>query len=35
VSEPDAFASEAVKLHYIIDRRDFLEKLKSVYASYA
>jgi len=26
---------EAVTLHYIIDRRDFLEKVKSVYASYA
>jgi hypothetical protein len=32
---PDEIASEAVKLHYIIDRRDFLEKVKSVYASYA
>jgi hypothetical protein len=31
----DEIASEAVKLHYIIDRRDFLEKVKSVYASYA
>jgi BRCT domain type II-containing protein len=33
--EPDVFVSEAVKLHYIIDRRDFLDKIKSVYASYA
>src|SRR5215831_6393643 len=32
---PDEITSEAVKLHYIIDRRDFLEKLKIVYASYA
>jgi hypothetical protein len=24
-----------VKLHFIIDRRDFLEKVKTVYASYA
>ncbi len=32
---PDEILSEAVKLHYIIDRRDFLEKVKSVYASYA
>jgi hypothetical protein len=32
--QPDAFVSEAVKLHYVIDRRDFLGKLKSVYASY-
>jgi hypothetical protein len=27
--------SEPVKLHYLVDRRDFLEKVKSVYASYA
>jgi len=33
--EPEAVTTEAVKLHYIIDRRDFLEKVKSVYASYA
>jgi hypothetical protein len=33
--QPDETPSEAVKLHYIIDRRDFLEKVKSVYASYA
>ena len=39
-SEPDVTAADevvtqAVKLHYLIDRRDFLEKVKSVYASYA
>ena len=33
--QPDETPSEAVKLHYLIDRRDFLEKVKSVYASYA
>jgi hypothetical protein len=33
--EPDEIISEPVKLHYLIDRRDFLEKAKSVYASYA
>jgi len=33
--EPDLLNTEAVKLHYLIDRRDFLEKVKSVYASYA
>src|SRR6266446_4609204 len=33
--EPEEITSEPVKLHYIIDRRDFLEKVKSVYASYA
>ena len=33
--QPDEIITEAVKLHYIIDRRDFLEKVKSVYASYA
>jgi len=32
---PDEIIAERVKLHYIIDRRDFLEKAKSVYASYA
>jgi hypothetical protein len=32
---PDSPITEAVKLHYIIDRRDFLEKVKSVYAAYA
>jgi hypothetical protein len=33
--EPEKIISEPVKLHYLIDRRDFLEKVKSVYASYA
>jgi hypothetical protein len=33
--EPEEIITEPVKLHYIIDRRDFLEKVKSVYASYA
>jgi len=33
--EPDEISAEAVKLHYLIDRRDFLEKVQSVYASYA
>jgi hypothetical protein len=33
--EPETTISEPVKLHYIIDRRDFLDKVKSVYASYA
>jgi hypothetical protein len=33
--EPEETISEPVKLHYLIDRRDFLEKVKSVYASYA
>lgn len=33
--EPEEVITEAVKLHYIVDRRDFLEKVKSVYASYA
>ncbi|MFN2577990.1 MAG: hypothetical protein ABR607_09915 [Pyrinomonadaceae bacterium] len=32
---PDDDVVELVKLHYLIDRRDFLEKVKSVYASYA
>jgi hypothetical protein len=31
---PDEIEVEPVKLHYIIDRRDFLWKVKSVYASY-
>jgi len=34
-AQPDEVIVELVKLHYIIDRRDFLEKVKSVYASYA
>jgi hypothetical protein len=33
--EPEAIISEPVKLHYLVDRRDFLEKVKSVYAAYA
>jgi hypothetical protein len=33
--EPEAVISEPVKLHYLVDRRDFLEKVKTVYASYA
>ena len=33
--EPELIITEPVKLHYLIDRRDFLEKVKSVYASYA
>ena len=33
--EPDEVVSEPVKLYYLIDRRDFLEKVKSVYAAYA
>ncbi len=33
--EPESIMTEPVKLHYLVDRRDFLEKVKSVYASYA
>jgi hypothetical protein len=33
--QPEEVPTETVKLHYLIDRRDFLEKVKSVYASYA
>ena len=33
--EPDETAAEPVKLYYIVDRRDFLEKVKSVYSAYA
>ena len=33
--QPDEILSEPVKLYYLIDRRDFLEKVKSVYAAYA
>jgi hypothetical protein len=33
--EPEVVVTEPVKLHYLVDRRDFLEKVKSVYASYA
>src|SRR5437588_823675 len=35
IYEPEELTTEPVKLHYIVDRRDFLEKVKSVYASYA
>lgn len=33
--EPDEIITEPVKLHYLVDRRDFLDKVKSVYAAYA
>src|SRR6266478_3411435 len=33
--EPEVIISEPVKLHYLVDRRDFLEKVKTVYAAYA
>jgi len=33
--EPEEVITEPVKLYYIVDRRDFLEKVKSTYASYA
>jgi hypothetical protein len=33
--EPEAAISETVKLHYLVDRRDFLEKVKTAYAAYA
>ena len=33
--EPEVSVSEPVKLHYLIDRRDFLGKVKTVYAAYA
>jgi len=33
--QPEVIITEPVKLHYLVDRRDFLEKVKSVYASYA
>jgi len=32
--EPDETAVEPVKLYYIVDRRDFIEKVKSVYSTY-
>jgi hypothetical protein len=35
VAEPDVVAAEPVKLYYLVDRRNFLDQLKSVYASYA
>jgi len=25
----------SIKLHYVVDRRDFIEKVKTVYARYA
>jgi len=33
--QPEVAITEAVKLHYVVDRRDFLEKVKTVYAAYA
>ena len=33
--QPDEIISEPVKLYYLIDRREFLEKVMSVYAAYA
>lgn len=33
--EPDVVIAEPVKLYYLIDRRNFLDQLKSVYAAYA
>lgn len=33
--EPESIKTETVKLYYLVDRRDFLEKVKSVYAAYA
>ncbi len=33
--QPEVIITEPVKLHYLVDRRDFLGKVKSVYASYA
>ena len=35
VPEPEVIAAEPVKLYYLVDRRNFLDQLKSVYASYA
>ena len=35
VPEPEVMAAEPVKLFYLVDRRNFLDQLKSVYASYA
>ena len=34
-TKPDEIITEPVKLYFVIDRRDFLEKVKSVYASYS
>jgi hypothetical protein len=33
--EPDVVAAEPVKLYYLVDRRNFLDQVKHVYASYA
>ncbi len=33
--EPEQIITEPVKLYYVVDRRDFLEKVRSVYAAYA
>ena len=33
--ELEEVVTEPVKLHYVVDRRDFLDRLKSVYAHYA
>jgi hypothetical protein len=33
--EPEVNLSEPVKLYYLIDRREFLQKVKTVYAAYA
>ena len=35
IPEPEVVAAEPVKLFYLVDRRNFLDQLKSVYASYA
>ncbi len=32
---PEEMTTEPVKLHYLVDRRDFLDKVKTVYAHYA
>ncbi len=34
-TQPEVIISEPVKLHYLVDRRDFLDKVKKVYAAYA
>jgi hypothetical protein len=33
--EPEEINTEPVKLHYIVDRGDFLEKVNTAYAHYA
>src|SRR5712692_9282402 len=33
--EPEVISTEPVKLHYLIDRRDFLEKAKAAYGRYS